>query len=165
MSRAFITDKEDWAYCAKAGERCMHAEPGRDCRRTQCEHYDAQPEGPAGGDSLTVVRRRKADKGAREKDPGEAAARGKKPAEAAAVKKSSAGAADRRVGSGATIGKRSAAGAADRRVGNGAMTGKKSAGGAAADGTESARATKRSKLAMPRKWGGRSGNTGHGRNR
>ena len=28
MSRAFVTDKEDWVYCAKAGERCMHAEAG-----------------------------------------------------------------------------------------------------------------------------------------
>ena len=39
MSRAFVSDKEDWAYCAKAGERCLHADPGRDCREKDCPHY------------------------------------------------------------------------------------------------------------------------------
>lgn len=39
MSRAFVSDKEDWIYCAKAGERCMHAEAGRDCRKTDCPHF------------------------------------------------------------------------------------------------------------------------------
>ena len=44
MSRAFVTDKEDWIYCAKAGERCMHAESDRPCRKTDCEYFsrDAQ---------------------------------------------------------------------------------------------------------------------------
>ena len=40
MSRAFITDKEDWIYCPKAGERCMHAEEGKDCTETGCEYFD-----------------------------------------------------------------------------------------------------------------------------
>lgn len=47
MSRAFITDKEDWAYCPKAGERCMYAEEGKDCRRSSCEHYERQAVSPA----------------------------------------------------------------------------------------------------------------------
>ena len=40
MSRAFITDKEDWIYCPKAGERCMHAEEGKECSETGCEYFD-----------------------------------------------------------------------------------------------------------------------------
>ena len=40
MSRAFITDKEDWVYCPKAGERCMHAEEGKDCTETGCKYYE-----------------------------------------------------------------------------------------------------------------------------
>ena len=43
MSRAFVTDKEDWVYCAKAGERCMHAEEGKACSETSCEHFDKTP--------------------------------------------------------------------------------------------------------------------------
>ena len=39
MSRAFVSDKEDWAYCAKAGERCLHAGLGEDCRKKDCPHY------------------------------------------------------------------------------------------------------------------------------
>lgn len=39
MSRAFVSDKEDWAYCAKAGERCLHAGLGEDCRKKDCQHY------------------------------------------------------------------------------------------------------------------------------
>ena len=40
MSRAFVSDKEDWIYCPKAGERCMHAaEAGKECTETSCEHF------------------------------------------------------------------------------------------------------------------------------
>ena len=42
MSRAFVTDKEDWIYCTKAGERCMHAEPGKHCSRKSCEHFNKE---------------------------------------------------------------------------------------------------------------------------
>lgn len=42
MSRAFVTDKEDWVYCAKAGERCMHAEEGKACSETGCEFFDKE---------------------------------------------------------------------------------------------------------------------------
>ncbi|MBQ6371043.1 MAG: hypothetical protein IJJ21_05640 [Firmicutes bacterium] len=52
MSRAFVSDKEDWAYCAKAGERCLHADPERDCHKTDCPHYykSAQPVAKTSGD-------------------------------------------------------------------------------------------------------------------
>ena len=52
MSRAFVTDKEDWAYCPKAGERCMYAEEGKDCRRSSCEHYERQAVSPASDPDL-----------------------------------------------------------------------------------------------------------------
>ena len=43
MSRAFVSDKEDWNYCPKAGERCLHAEEDRDCTKTDCEFFDKKP--------------------------------------------------------------------------------------------------------------------------
>ena len=42
MSRAFITDKEDWIYCPKAGERCMHAEEGKACSATGCDYFNRE---------------------------------------------------------------------------------------------------------------------------
>ena len=64
MSRAFVSDKEDWVYCAKAGERCFYAASGKDCRRKDCEHYSKalQESSPASNpdpdSSLRVVSRR-----------------------------------------------------------------------------------------------------------
>ena len=71
MSRAFITDKEDWSYCAKAGERCLHAEPGTPCTRTDCEYFDreAQPVGSTSG-GLRVVARRTEKAAAKANEPG-----------------------------------------------------------------------------------------------
>lgn len=40
MSRAFVTEGDNWTYCAKAGERCMHAEVDRDCRKEDCPHFN-----------------------------------------------------------------------------------------------------------------------------
>ena len=37
MSRAFVSDNEPWEYCIKAGERCVMAEQGRECRSKTCE--------------------------------------------------------------------------------------------------------------------------------
>ena len=46
MSRAFVTDKEDWAYCPKAGERCMHAEIGKECGEIDCEFFNREAKAP-----------------------------------------------------------------------------------------------------------------------
>ena len=58
MSRAFVSDKEDWAYCAKAGERCVHAEAGRACRIKDCPHYGKEISAPGASASMRVVARR-----------------------------------------------------------------------------------------------------------
>ena len=62
MSRAFVSDKEDWNYCAKAGERCVHADIGRDCRQRDCEHFQKTVPDHAGNSanqtSLRVVCRK-----------------------------------------------------------------------------------------------------------
>ena len=100
MSRAFVTDKEDWIYCAKAGERCMHAEEGKACRNTACEHFAKEMKTPARCTGAVKVVKRK---------PKET----KDAATAKAVKSSPA---------------------------------------------QPRRATKKSTLKKPRKWGGRSGN-------
>ena len=113
MSRAFVTDKEAWAYCPKAGERCMYAEYDSDCRRTSCEHY------------------------------------GKK---AASVAAGAAGSAGTSGASGQTSLR--TVRRAERSDG---PAGQKSAGPAGSKASGPAK-TKRAKLAMPRRWGGRSGN-------
>lgn len=59
MSRAFITDKEDWIYCPKAGERCMHAEAGKECGKTDCEHFKKTVKMPAGATTAVKVVKRK----------------------------------------------------------------------------------------------------------
>lgn len=102
MSRAFVTDKEAWAYCPKAGERCMYAEYDSDCRRTSCEHY------------------------------------GKKAASGAA-------------GSAGTSG---ASGQTSLRT----VRRAERSDGPSKDKTNGPTKTKRANLAMPRRWGGRSGN-------
>lgn len=38
MSKAFVTGNESWEYCIKAGERCVMAEQGRECRDKDCEY-------------------------------------------------------------------------------------------------------------------------------
>ena len=38
MSRAFVTENDSWEYCIKAGDTCLHAERGRECRRQDCEY-------------------------------------------------------------------------------------------------------------------------------
>ena len=38
MSRAFVLENDSWEYCPKAGERCMMAQKGRECKDTSCEH-------------------------------------------------------------------------------------------------------------------------------
>ena len=106
MSRAFITDKEDWAYCPKAGERCMYAEEGKDCRRSSCEHYERQAVSPASDPDV----------------PGSSGRAGLR-----------------------TV--RRAASAESRR-----------ASGTAESKRTAETKTKRAKLSMPRRWGGRSGN-------
>ena len=57
MSRAFVTDKEDWTYCPKAGERCMHAEPNKACSVTECEHFNKEAKASDLGASVKVVSR------------------------------------------------------------------------------------------------------------
>lgn len=59
MSRAFVTDKEDWTYCAKAGERCMHAVAGKACSNTSCEHFDRAVKAPPGSAAAVKVVTRK----------------------------------------------------------------------------------------------------------
>ena len=59
MSRAFVTDKEDWVYCAKAGERCMHAEAGKACRKTDCEYFDRKVREPSRRTTAVKVVKRK----------------------------------------------------------------------------------------------------------
>ena len=59
MSRAFVTDKEDWVYCPKAGERCMHAEVGKECGETDCEHFAKAVKLPAGATTAVKVVKRK----------------------------------------------------------------------------------------------------------
>lgn len=59
MSRAFVTDKEDWVYCAKAGERCMHAEEGKACGETDCEFFNRQEKAPGSPSTQVKVVRRK----------------------------------------------------------------------------------------------------------
>ena len=62
MSRAFVTDKEDWVYCAKAGERCMHAEEGKACSETSCAFFDRKVKVPVrSGSAVKVVKRRPKD--------------------------------------------------------------------------------------------------------
>ncbi len=76
MSRAFVTDKEDWIYCAKAGERCMHAESDKPCSRTSCEFFGREAQGidsTSGG--LRIVSRRKEKTVAEEKAPDDRRAR------------------------------------------------------------------------------------------
>ena len=59
MSRAFVTDKEDWVYCPKAGERCMHAEEGKACGETGCEFFHKEPaEVKQATASVKVVKRK-----------------------------------------------------------------------------------------------------------
>ena len=96
MSRAFVTDKEDWVYCAKAGVRCMHAEAGKACRKTDCEHFDRKVRDPSRRTTAVKVVKRKP------KDPNDAKAAKPEP-------------------------------------------------------TQPRRATKKSTLKKPKKWGGRSG--------
>ncbi|MBQ9059976.1 MAG: hypothetical protein IJ128_02425 [Firmicutes bacterium] len=103
MSRAFVTDKEDWASCAKAGERCMYAEAGKDCRRTSCEHYDRQLDSDAFGSAAADAQAQPALRTVRRE------------------------------------------------------SGKADAAGGKSGSTGPAK-TKRAKLDMPRRWGGRSGN-------
>ena len=112
MSRAFITDKEDWAYCPKAGERCMYAEEGKDCRRSSCEHYERQAVSPAS-------------------DPGS---------------------------SGSSGGPASSGRAGLRTVRRAASAESRRASGTAESKRTAEPKTKRAKLSMPRRWGGRSGN-------
>ena len=64
MSRAFITDKEDWIYCPKAGERCMHAEEGKPCRETGCEFFSREIKPADHKSSAVKVVRRKPRKDA-----------------------------------------------------------------------------------------------------
>ncbi len=64
MSRAFITDKEDWIYCPKAGERCMHAEEGKPCRETGCEFFSREIKAVDSKSSAVKVVRRKPRKDA-----------------------------------------------------------------------------------------------------
>lgn len=59
MSRAFVTDKEDWVYCAKAGERCMHAEVGKECGKTDCEFFNREAKTPNRNVSKVKVVKRK----------------------------------------------------------------------------------------------------------
>ncbi|MCQ2546936.1 MAG: hypothetical protein MJ161_05250 [Clostridia bacterium] len=40
MSRAFVTEGDNWTYCGKAGERCMHAEAGKTCKKVDCPHFN-----------------------------------------------------------------------------------------------------------------------------
>ena len=62
MSRAFVTDKEDWVYCAKAGERCMHAEEGKACGETDCEFFNRQANAPSRtATQVKVVKRKPKD--------------------------------------------------------------------------------------------------------
>ncbi len=59
MSRAFVTDKEDWVYCPKAGERCMHAEVGKECGETGCEFFDREVKTPSRNATQVKVVKRK----------------------------------------------------------------------------------------------------------
>ena len=59
MSRAFVTDKEDWVYCAKAGERCMHAEIGKACSETSCEFFNRKAKVPSRTAAQVKVVKRK----------------------------------------------------------------------------------------------------------
>lgn len=62
MSRAFVTDKEDWVYCAKAGERCMHAEVGKECGKTACEFFNREVKAPnRNATQMKVVKRKAKD--------------------------------------------------------------------------------------------------------
>ena len=62
MSRAFVTDKEDWVYCAKAGERCMHAEAGKACGETDCEFFNREVKAPShNAPQVKVVKRKPKD--------------------------------------------------------------------------------------------------------
>ena len=62
MSRAFVSDKEDWAYCAKAGERCFHAQQGRECSVAGCPHFNkTEKVTDRTGSGLKVVARRRKD--------------------------------------------------------------------------------------------------------
>lgn len=119
MSRAFVTDKEAWAYCPKAGERCMYAEYDSDCRRTSCEHY------------------------------------GKKAASASAGPSDASGASGSAGASGASG--QTSLRTVRRAERSDGPAGQKSAGPAGSKASGPAK-TKRAKLAMPRRWGGRSGN-------
>ena len=60
MSRAFVTDKEDWIYCPKAGERCMHAEEGKPCGETKCEFFAKEAKAPSRASSSVRIVKRKA---------------------------------------------------------------------------------------------------------
>ena len=59
MSRAFVTDKEDWEYCAKAGERCMHAEAGKACGETDCDYFNREAKAPSRNEAQVKVVKRK----------------------------------------------------------------------------------------------------------
>jgi len=59
MSRAFVTDKEDWVYCPKAGERCMHAEEGKVCGEIDCEFFHKTVKTPVRNASAVKVVKRK----------------------------------------------------------------------------------------------------------
>ena len=72
MSRAFVTDKEDWIYCVKAGERCLHAEAGKECRKTDCEFFGKEVNlAESGSASVKVVKRQKKEKAAETKQAAE----------------------------------------------------------------------------------------------
>lgn len=72
MSRAFVTDKEDWVYCAKAGERCMHAEEGKACSETGCEFFEkeSKPVRQAAAAVKVVKKKAKDAKAAKAAEPG-----------------------------------------------------------------------------------------------
>ena len=129
MSRAFVTDKEDWVYCAKAGERCLHASADRDCRRTDCQYYDrvatAPEAGPMGSQQgVKVVRR-----------------------------ESKAGQNDHSATPGAAKSAKKATQLSGHSPSSPATHGRSAAGTQGAG----ARPTKKAKIKPPRKWGGRSG--------
>ena len=64
MSRAFVVEGDAWEYCAKAGERCMMAEPGKECNVSDCPHVSkiipsAVKQGLGGRDKFVKVTRKK----------------------------------------------------------------------------------------------------------
>ncbi len=138
MSRAFVSDKEDWEYCAKAGQRCLHAQPGRECSVVECPHFIKTEKAPdRTGPGLKVVARRRPERAGN--DP--------------AGKGTQAGARGGKLTGNDRAGKNPQAGAR-----GGKLTGNDRAGKNSASGTPgNKRATKRSTVKIPKRWGGRSG--------